>query len=155
MSKSFAIGTTVSIAKRITRDFYVDRSVLGQKGTVETEVTNDGLQRVFVPAAGFAQYVPTEDLKVVQAAPKATKQATFSRKSQCGRILAFLLAGNSLTPVKAVTLFGAYRLAARICELRQAGHKIVSVNKTDINGKVYAEYSLRQVNRFGDRKVAA
>jgi hypothetical protein len=74
-------------------------------------------------------------------------QKTFSPKSQSGRILHFLLAGNTLTPIKARALFGAERLAARICELRQAGHKIKSVNRTDVNGKVYAEYFLRQAGR--------
>ncbi|MBZ5864370.1 hypothetical protein LAG72_24925 [Escherichia coli] len=33
-------------------------------------------------------------------------------------------------------------------EIKQAGHKVVSTMKTDLNGKVYGEYSLRTVSRW-------
>jgi hypothetical protein len=82
----------------------------------------------------------------VEAIPtKATR--TYDLGSQNGRILAHLLSGNTITPLVAVGVFGAYRLAARIRELRQAGHKIKTTIKRDPNGKPYAEYSLRNAGR--------
>jgi hypothetical protein len=56
-------------------------------------------------------------------------------------ILAYLQKGNTLTPIDALTMFGCFRLAARIQDLRDSGHDI----KTRIvkaEGKRYAEYFL-------------
>jgi hypothetical protein len=95
----------------------------------------------------LSQTFRREDFDLIPApAPvKAPAPAprTFDLQSQNGRILAHLLGGNTITPLQAIGVFGAYRLAARIRELRLAGHKIKTSMKVDPNGKPYAEYSLR------------
>ena len=50
--------------------------------------------------------------------------------------------------IAAFGVFGTFRLAARIKELRDAGHKIKTTIKRDPNGRPYAEYSLRNSGRF-------
>ena len=45
-------------------------------------------------------------------------------KSQCDVILQHLKSGKSLTPLDALRLYGCFRLAARIHDLRCAGHDI-------------------------------
>lgn len=46
-------------------------------------------------------------------------------KSQNEKILTHLKSGKSLTPQAALKKFGTFRLAARIYDLRQAGHAIL------------------------------
>lgn len=84
---------------------------------------------------GTTQVIYPTDFEIV-------KPRTFNINSQCSRILAHLLAGNSITPLQAFGVFGTFRLAARIKELRDAGHKIKTTIKRDPNGRPYAEYSL-------------
>ena len=43
------------------------------------------------------------------------------------QILRYLETGKTLTPIDALTLFGSFRLGARIFELRQQGHEIKKV----------------------------
>ena len=43
------------------------------------------------------------------------------------QILRYLETGKTLTPIDALTLFGSFRLGARIFELRQQGHEINKV----------------------------
>ena len=62
-------------------------------------------------------------------------------KSQNEEILAHLLAGKSISPLEALEKFGCFRLGARILELKQQGHKIVTDMVTE-NGKRYASYRL-------------
>ena len=50
-------------------------------------------------------------------------------------------AGNSITPMDALKLFGCFRLGARIWDLEQAGHKIKHESVTE-NGKTFAKYSI-------------
>ncbi len=149
MSK-FKVGDRVTFAV-LPKRFFVSPEVLGMDGTV-TEmlyVSDDHGQMVEVdfPQIGYSQSIPTDCLEPVVV--KKPRKVSSNAKSQINRILQYLLTGNSLTPVKAITLFGAYRLAARIYELRAAGHKIKAVNKTDLNGRVYAEYTLRKAGRVG------
>lgn len=95
------------------------------------------------------QVLHPDDFEVIRATPAAIKKPrTFDLNSQVGRILAHLVAGNSITPLQAFGVFGTFRLAARIKELRDAGHKIKTVIKRDPNGRPYAEYSLRNAGRF-------
>jgi len=47
--------------------------------------------------------------------------------AQNAGILKYLESGRTLTPMDALSLFGSFRLAARIFELRQKGHKIGKV----------------------------
>ena len=50
--------------------------------------------------------------------------------SQEKQILEYLLAGNTLTPIEALNMFGCFRLGARICDLRQRGYDIINEAKT-------------------------
>jgi hypothetical protein len=87
-------------------------------------------------------WVEGKDLKPV--APKMFKPTkTFSPKSQCGKLLMTLASGRSITPLEAFGTLGIYRLAARIHELRNAGHKIKAEVRYDEQGKSYARYTLK------------
>lgn len=61
---------------------------------------------------------------------------------QTEQVLEYLQAGNSITPAKAQTEFGVWRLASVIHKLRKAGYKIITNTKRSFTGKSYAEYSL-------------
>lgn len=63
--------------------------------------------------------------------------------SQNTRILAYLKSGKKLTPITALEKFGCFRLSARILNLREQGHAIITKNVTR-NGKTFAEYSLME-----------
>ena len=58
--------------------------------------------------------------------------------TQNERLLAWLQQGHSITPREADDMWGCTRLGARIYDLKQMGHNIVSER---VDG----------VNRFGDR----
>jgi hypothetical protein len=60
--------------------------------------------------------------------------------SQNRKILAYLKAGKKITPLKALQLFGSFRLGARIYDLRKLGHEIESRIVQGANGKRFAEY---------------
>lgn len=62
--------------------------------------------------------------------------------TQNDKIRKHLEAGNTISPLEAFGLWGVYRLAARIFELRKMGLDIVQVIKGDGNGRTYAEYRL-------------
>jgi len=47
-------------------------------------------------------------------------------KSQADRILEYMLAGNSITPLEALNLFGSNRLAARIADIKARGYIVYS-----------------------------
>lgn len=62
-------------------------------------------------------------------------------KSQIQQILKWLESGRKLTPIDALNRFGCFRLSARIDQLRNEGHHIVTQTiKKD--GKRFAQYSL-------------
>ena len=63
--------------------------------------------------------------------------------SQEQQILQYMSSGNPLTPIQALDKFGCFRLAARVKDLRDAGHTIYTeqVNK---NGKRFARYRMEQ-----------
>lgn len=56
-------------------------------------------------------------------------------------ILRFLKAGNSITHIGALGMFGCARLAARIDDLRSQGHNIITEDVKQ-NGKTFARYHL-------------
>ena len=58
-----------------------------------------------------------------------------------------LEAGKTITPIDALEKYGCYRLAARICELRQAGMNIITYQ--DPANNMYAQYSLEGANDNG------
>ena len=47
-------------------------------------------------------------------------------KSQADRILDYMLAGNAITPLEALNLFGCFRLPARIAEIKARGYLVYS-----------------------------
>ena len=61
--------------------------------------------------------------------------------SQNASILAYLSRRKSLTALSALERFGCFRLAARIYELREQGHRIQS-RVIEASGKRIAEYYL-------------
>jgi hypothetical protein len=61
--------------------------------------------------------------------------------TQTQQILNHLEKGNKLTALEALQLFGCFRLAARVQELRDVGRDIKS-QLVKINGKRIAEYWL-------------
>ena len=61
-------------------------------------------------------------------------------KDQAGLILAYLNRGHSITAMEALDLFGCFRLAARIGELKEAGHKIASEPFVTDSGKRVSRY---------------
>ncbi len=46
------------------------------------------------------------------------------RETQNSKILTYLAEGNTITPLKALKLFGCMRLGARIWDLKKMGNKI-------------------------------
>ena len=63
--------------------------------------------------------------------------------SQNQKILKHLSSGRSLSPLQALGLFGCYRLAGRIYDLKRAGHQIETIIKSDDQGRTYASYVLK------------
>lgn len=57
--------------------------------------------------------------------------------TQNANILAALRAGKRVTPMDALHKFGCFRLAARIYELRLAGHRIVTFREGEKRLAVY------------------
>lgn len=66
---------------------------------------------------------------------------TTNRGSQTTKILRFLERGRKLTVSEARNLFGARKLSARICELRNDGYPIATVTKT-VQGTPVTAYQL-------------
>jgi hypothetical protein len=53
----------------------------------------------------------------------------------------WVLSGKAITPIQALEKWGIFRLGARILELRQEGHNIVTT-MMEKNGKRFAKYQL-------------
>lgn len=62
---------------------------------------------------------------------------------QSKRILQHLLRGRSITPLKALRMYGCLRLSARIYDFRKVGYKIKTV-MVDYGDKRVARYSLKK-----------
>jgi hypothetical protein len=62
-------------------------------------------------------------------------------ESQNKAILRHMKAGKSITPLDALLKFGCMRLAARIYELKEAGHIIKDI-RVKIRGSYVKRYSL-------------
>lgn len=63
--------------------------------------------------------------------------------TQTDAILTALKEGRTLTPLDALSEFGCLRLAARVRDLRDAGHPIETTIEKNDNGKRFARYALR------------
>lgn len=72
-----------------------------------------------------------------------THPTKFAGNKQNSRILAHLKDGRSLTPIEALNLFGCFRLAARIHDLKKAGNEIVCEEVETENGKRVASYRIK------------
>jgi hypothetical protein len=67
--------------------------------------------------------------------------------TKIAKLRTHFLSGRSLTQLEAIGLYGAFRLAARVHELKADGMKIETKMKEDPNGSPYAEYSLSTKKR--------
>lgn len=63
--------------------------------------------------------------------------------SQNDRIAAWLRAGRSITALEALNMFGCFRLASRISDLRRKGMDIESGRITTSTGKLVASYRMK------------
>ena len=63
--------------------------------------------------------------------------------SQADHIALFLESGHELTPLEALEMFGCFRLAARVKDLRERGLPIETLDR-EANGKRFAAYRLRR-----------
>ena len=70
--------------------------------------------------------------------------------SQSAAILYHLQNYGSLTQLQAIDLFNCMRLAARVADLRDAGHNIQTDMKRLKNGKKIAVYSLPKTEKQGE-----
>jgi hypothetical protein len=61
---------------------------------------------------------------------------------QTSRILNYLKAGNRITPIEALNLFGCFRLGSRIYDIKKLGHNIDREMVKLANGKRVARYRL-------------
>jgi uncharacterized protein (DUF1684 family) len=89
-------------------------------------------------AVDFGLFAIAEQKAKVEAA--TTHPVTREGRTQNAAILAFLQAGNTLTSLDALDRFGCNRLAARVADLREAGHPITAQMVTLANGKRVAQY---------------
>lgn len=64
--------------------------------------------------------------------------------SQCDRILGWLAAGRTLTPLQALNRFGCLALSQRITQLKGRGHRIQSELVKVRGGKRVARYALER-----------
>ena len=63
--------------------------------------------------------------------------------TQEARILAYMKQGHTITPVEALTMFGCFRLGARIADIKADGYLVhTEMIKDPRTGKRYAQYSL-------------
>lgn len=63
------------------------------------------------------------------------------RNTQAAKILAWMAEGNRITALEALWAFRCFRLAARVDDLKKAGHNVVA-EMVERNGKRVAEYRL-------------
>lgn len=67
-----------------------------------------------------------------------------SSASQNKRILAYLMEGNTLTSLQALSMFDCMRLASRISDIRNMGYGIKTEKIQVASGKYVTRYSLPQ-----------
>ena len=70
--------------------------------------------------------------------------------SQSAKVLYYLQNYGSLTAIQALELFACFRLAARINDLKEAGHNIQTEMVTQKNGKKIAVYSIPKTEKQGE-----
>lgn len=62
--------------------------------------------------------------------------------TQCKQIAAHLEGGNTITAIEALNLFGCFRLASRIHDLRVQGYDIIVDRIKTGTGKTVAQYRM-------------
>lgn len=72
--------------------------------------------------------------------------STFKTTSQCGKILAYLQTGESLTCYEAMTKGFGMNLRSRISDIIKAGYKVKSI-QVKFNGGFCASYSLEKMHK--------
>ena len=70
--------------------------------------------------------------------------------TQSAKVLYHLQNYGSLNAIQALDLFNCFRLAARINDLKEAGHDIQMEMKRLKNGKKIAVYSLPKIQKQGE-----
>ena len=70
--------------------------------------------------------------------------------TQSAKVLYHLQNYGPLTAIEALELFACFRLAARINDLKEAGHDIQMEMKRLKNGKKIAVYSLPKIQKQGE-----
>lgn len=65
---------------------------------------------------------------------------------QAKTVLNHLKSGRHITPLEALGVYGVYRLAARILEIKAAGYNVVTERVYDAKRKQYARYALKKTN---------
>lgn len=68
-----------------------------------------------------------------------------SLKPQARRVLRHMEKKRSITPLEALGVYGVFRLAAVVHDIRKAGFNVLTDLHTDANGKRYARYSLARI----------
>lgn len=66
--------------------------------------------------------------------------------TQLDHLRKHLRSGRSITPLEALGLYGIFRLAARIKELRDQGWIIENDIHYDVHGKAYSNYKIDAAN---------
>lgn len=94
----------------------------------------------FTPASLEKIEEPKKSENITLGVPSIAKDLKL--KPQARKVLAHLLAGKNITPLKAQNVYGVYRLAASIREIRLAGYNVVTNLKKDEGGHQYAKYTL-------------
>lgn len=67
-----------------------------------------------------------------------------TRESQNKQIYEYLKQGHSITPLKALELFGCFRLGARIFDIKNRFNAEIETEMVELNGKRFASYSLNK-----------
>jgi len=70
-------------------------------------------------------------------------------KSKMDHLKAHLSGGRTITQLEAIGLYGLFRLAARVKELRNKGWAISTEMRDDPNGSKYAVYKLEKEDTKG------
>ena len=73
-----------------------------------------------------------------------------NESSQSAKILWHLQNIGPVTALQAMDLFNCMRLAARVADLREAGHDIQTDMKRLKNGKKIAVYSIPKIQKQGE-----
>lgn len=67
------------------------------------------------------------------------------KEAQTKQILAYMRKHDGITPMEALNHCGCFRLSARIADLKEAGHQIITI-MTQANGKRFARYILNDAH---------